>query len=132
MYRPGFNYGEPNSVQNLERVEQRATMPTQSAQPEERSFIASDLQKLVDKAAQNNAAPTIPMAELPIASEEDKRWLQSEIVRRLKASDELDLSLSFEERGRFYKYRQALRELPMTLGERWSPASVVWPVWART
>lgn len=94
-------------------------------QPEvsNQSFIAPDLQELVDKAS------TTPVEkEVVPASEEDWKWLKDECRRLLKASDNFDIGLSFEQRGQLYKYRQELRDLPDKVGRYWTPSSIVWPV----
>lgn len=80
-------------------------------------------------------APTITTETAKETSEKElteaERWayLRSERNKLLAQTDNINsgIPLSFEERGRLYRYRQALRDLPSQEGAPWAPSTIPWP-----
>lgn len=100
--------------------------------PEEPQYLSPELQALVDEAKAKQAKESNPKntesnTDLPLASEADWSWLRAERNKRLAATDGFQAGLTFEQRGQLFKYRQELRDLPMTVGTKWTRESVKWP-----
>lgn len=99
------------------------------------SFLSQELQALLreEQAKEKESKPQseVKGEEKSVRPEECWAYLRSERNKLLLKTDSVNsmaLGLSFEERGRVYAYRQALRDLPAQKGAPWTPSTIPWPI----